>query len=154
MKFRTIRLSVAAFIALSFATPAGGQNAPAPSGAGSTSELVARLKRAVEQRDSAAVASLVYWGSATSAIRASFISNMLMDAGPVEYASTTSLGDDETVEYVRDGIKYHVTLPPLGHVRLQYPKRAGSTIAVEPVYGTKDGRFFLVTAEPIRKSGK
>lgn len=154
MKFCTIRPYLTAFVVLSLATAAGAQNAPAPAGASSTSELVTRLKRAVEQRDSAAVASLVYWGNATSAIRASFISNMLMDAGPIEYASTTSLGDDEMVEYVREGIKYHVTLPPLGHVRLQYPKRAGSSIAVEPVYGAKDGRYFLVTAEPLRKSGK
>ncbi len=154
MKSCTTRPLLAAFVVLALTTAAGAQNAPAPAGASSAPELVARLKRAVEQRDSAAVASLVYWGNATSAIRASFISNMLMDAGPIEYASTTSLGDDDLVEYVRDGIRYRVTLPPMGHVRLQYPKRAGSTIAIEPVYGAKDGRYFLVAAEPIRKSGK
>ncbi len=152
MTLKAIWRSYSLALALCALSTIAGAQAASTSAPKSTGELSAAVKRGYEHKDVKAILDLVYWDRSGDAGRAQMSRNVSDDfPASIERITFDPLGKDEKVSVTKNGVTYHPTLPPLGRLVVHFAPEAGSSGSDRTtsfLYGSKDGRYFLLTTEP------
>jgi hypothetical protein len=123
----------------------------------SVEELAERFRQAQKQDDAEAMRRLVYWGASDSGTKTAVGAMLSQDAShPARKVFVRPLGTNERTEYSKGGVLYRMTLPPIAKLTIDFlPRdaRGGHYNAEQTTYfiGVRDGVYWLVTAEPVRK---
>ena len=140
----------------SVAPLASAQAAPDSSRAPhTTDQLIQQFRTAHQKRSIPDVARLVFWGGASQDLRRS-TERHIADDFPMRIARVTvrPLAPDERLEYTRDGVTYRPTLRPVGRLTVEFVPgvgTAGGVTATSYLVGLKDGVYYLLSAEPVRR---
>lgn len=117
--------------------------------------LIAACRKAFEDRDADAFLKLVYTTeSPESKDLSSHRQLFLLDyMKPIDSIRIDPLPADEVTSYVRHGVRYRPTLPPAGKMVIAFADDPDSKVRDETtsfLVGQKDGRWWILTAEPDR----
>lgn len=121
----------------------------------SAEALVARYRTALQLHDTAGIERLFYWGRATAEARRSVHTAIGRDFAHVARSVSVEPMDPlPLTEFTRDGVTYHMTLPPIARLVVDFePPPGGHVTRDQTVYyiGTRAGAYYLITSEPKPK---
>jgi len=151
---RRARCRLLAFLVLA---TAGAQalfaqaEAPAPR---SAEELAERFRKAQAQKDLKAIQALFFWGKATTRVRLAVRNSIDRDLARAATAvAIKPLSSGQRMSETLDGVTYRPTLDPVASLEVTFAPVTRGKILYKPatssfLVGARDGRYYLLTAEP------